>query len=360
MPANFITTEIWPFIREYWWAWALLGAAFLWVTSLLLVRYLSLRRLSAALKREAELEDLEEVRLPHPQPQDHEALLLLKDYRRRYLLKLWPYTSLTFKELNTLCQTLVVEIASIYYPEDERPELRASLADLVSLYRRVGVRLGSWLEATPFRPLKDMELATVFFLHTTYQKLKRHPIHQFLQRHHMYRLARWAWSAANLVNPYYWGRQVAYRGGREFLARTFLAKLVTVVGEEAMRLYSRRAPNFRLFRRYQVGVQEMVNLGLGENGTLPAEVAAPLLRAILKAKGLEDQEKVALLRRLAQARRQETGLADLTPTEQQDLQKWLEGLVKTSWKGLEQEERLAQVKERWKEVERELELEQQK
>lgn len=354
-----MTTDISTFIRHYWWIWALVGLALLWAASLLLVRYLTLKRLSAALKQEAELEDLE-IRLPHPQPQDHEALLLLRTYRRRYLLKLWPYTRLSFKEINDLCQTLVAEIARIYHPEEERPELRASLADLVSLYRRVGVRLGSWLEATPFRPLKDMELATVFFLHTTYQKLKGHPVHQFLQRHHMYRLARWAWGAANLLNPYYWGRQVAYRSGREFLARTFLAKLVTVVGEEAMRLYSRRAPNFRLFRRYQVGVQEMINLGLQENGSLPAEVAAPLLKSILKAKGLEDQEKVMLLKKLSAPRRRATGLADLSPTEQQDLQKWLEGQVKICWEGPAREERLAQLKTRWQEVEPERELEPEK
>ena len=351
-------TDIWTFIQAYWWLWALAGVvALFWLASLMLVRYLTLRRLSAALKREAALEDLDEVRLPHPQPQDHEALLLLKDYRRRYLLKLWPYTTLNFKEINNLCQTLVAEIASIYYPEDERPELRASLADLVSLYRRVGVRLGSWLESTPFRPLKDMELSTVFFLHTAYQKIKGHPVHQFLLRHHMYRLARWAWGAANLVNPYYWGRQAAYRGGREFLARTFLAKLVTVVGEEAMRLYSRRAPNFRLFRRYQVGVQEMINLGLRENGTLPAEVAAHLLQTILKTKGLEDQEKVALLKKLSSPRQRDTALADLSPTERQDLLKWLESQVKTCWQGPAREERLALMKERWQEVEPEPEPE---
>jgi len=350
-----MTTEIMPFIQKYWWIWALLGAAVLWAASLLLVRYLTLRRLGAALKREAELDDLE-IPLPHPHPQDHEALRLLKDYRRRYLLKLWPDTKISFKEINNLCQTLVTEIAAIYYPEDERPELRASLADLVSLYRRVGVRLGSWLEAAPFRPLKDMELSTVFLLHNTYQKIKGHPVHQFLQRHHMYRLARWAWAAANLVNPYYWGRQAAYRGGREFLARTFLAKLVSVVGEEAMRLYSRRAPNLRLFRRYQVGLQEMINLGLGENGSLPAEVAAHLLKSILKARGLEDQEKVMLLKKLSQPLQRETALADLESSEQQEVQKWLEGLVKTCWKGPEQEERQAEVKKRWQELEPKPEL----
>lgn len=350
-------TVILDFWREYWWVWALLGVALLWGASLLLVRYLTLKSLRPALRKEAELDDLEML-LPDPQPQDQEALRLLRDYRRRYLLKLWPDTKLSFKEINDLSQNLVAEIARIYYPEEERPELKASLADLVSLYRRVGVRLASWLETAPFRPLKDMELSTVMFLHGTYQKIRGHPLHQFLKRHHMYRAARWVWGAINLVNPYYWGRQAAYRGGREFLIRTFLAKVVTVVGEESIRLYSRRSPNLRLFRRFQVGLQEMINLTLEGNGALPGEVAAHLLKSILKAKGLEEQEKVMLLRVLSRPRRRETVLADLEPPEQQEVQIWLEGLVKSCWNGPEQKERLIQVKERWKTIDQDIEPEQ--
>jgi len=350
-----MATDILNFFLEYWWVWALGGAAILWVVSLLLVRYWTLKSLRPALRKEAELDDLE-LPLADPQPQDQEALRLLRDYRRRYLLKLWPDTRLSFKEINDLSQTLITEIARIYYPEEERPELKASLADLVALYRRVGVRLASWMEAAPFRPLKDMELSTVLFLHVTYQKITGHPLHQFLKRHHMYRAARWVWGAVNLVNPYYWGRQAAYTGGREFLARTFLAKVVTVVGEEAIRLYSHRSPNLRLFRRHQVGLQEMINLTLGGNGALPAEVAAHLLKSILKLKGLEDQEKVMLLQRLSRPRRRDTALVDLEPEEQQEVQKWLEGTVKSCWKGTEQKERLAQVKERWQEIESGTEL----
>jgi hypothetical protein len=202
-----------------------------------------------------------------------------------------------------------------------------------------------------------MELSTVLFLHGTYQKIKYHPVHQFLKRHHMYRAARWVWGAANLVNPYYWGRQAAYRGGREILVRTFLAKVVTVVGEESIRLYSHRSPNLRLFRRYQVWLQEMINLTLGENGALPAEVAAHLLKSILKARGLEDQEKVVLLQRLSRPRRRGTALVDLEPEEQQEVQGWLEGAVKGCWKGAERQERLTQVKERWQDLAKEAEPE---
>jgi hypothetical protein len=163
------------FIREYWWVWALWGVAVLWAGSLLLVRHFTLKRLAAALGRpEARLDDLS-MPLPDPRPQDQEALSLIREYRRRRLLKLWPNTRLSFKEINELSQNLVADIARIYYPEEERPELKASLADLAALYRRVGVRLSAWLETVPFRPLKDMELSTVLLLHGTYQRVKDPP-----------------------------------------------------------------------------------------------------------------------------------------------------------------------------------------
>jgi len=321
------------------------------------VRHFTRKRLTLALGRgKARLDDLE-MPLLDPNSQDQEALALLSEYRRRYLLKLWPNTRLSFREINELSQNLVAEIAGIYYPEEERPELKASLADLVALYRRVGVRLSAWLETVPFRPLKSMELSTVLLLHDTYQRVKAHPVHQFLQRSHMYRVARWLWGSINVVNPYYWGRRAAYTGGREFLTRLFLAKVVTVVGEESIRLYSRRSPNVRLFRRYQVGVQEMINLALDKNGSLPGEVTTAALRLILKAKGLEDQEKVVLLRRVSRPRRRVTALADLNPAEQQEVQDWLAGLVKTCWQGPEQQESLAKVKERWQEAAKGLDLE---
>jgi hypothetical protein len=343
-------TSILHFFYDFWWIWILLGMAVLWGISLVLVRRWTLKRYHAALDREeADPDDLD-ICLPDPQPQDQEALRLLREYRRRYLLKLWPDTKFSFREINDLSQTLVTEIARLYYPEEERPELKASLADLVALYRRVGVRLTAWLETAPFRPLRDMELATVMLIHDTYQKVMDNPVHQFLKRHHLYRAARWTWAAVNIANPFYWGRRAAYKSSREFLARIFLAKVVTVVGEEAMRLYSRRSPNLHLFRRYRVGVQEMLNLALGANGSLPAEVVLNLMKSVLRAKGLEDQEKVALLKRMSQPQKRETGLADLTPPEQKEVQEWLQGLVKTCWKGLERRKLLAEVQERLQEL----------
>ena len=349
-PSGSMVAAALGFFRDYWWVWLLLGMAALWGTSLVIMRRWARQRLVAALVWEEIRPEELEIHLPDPRPEDQAALDLLRDYRQRYLLKLWPDTKFSFTVINDLSQTLVREIAGIYHPEEERPELKASLADLVNLYRRVGVRLAAWMETLPFRPLKDVELSTVLFLHDTYQKVKEHPVSLFLRRHHLYRVANWAWAAKNLVNPWYWGRRAAYTGSREVLARLFLAKVVTVVGEEAIRLYSRRSPNFRIVRRYQAGVQEMLNLALRENEGLRGEAAAYILKFILKARGLEDQEKVALLKKLARPRLQENDLENLESADKEAIKGWLKGLVKACWTGPEQQERWREVQERWKEI----------
>jgi hypothetical protein len=91
----------------------------------------------------------------------------------------------------------------------------------------------------------------------------------------------------------------------------------------------------------------MVNLAL-DDGFLAPQAWNYMLRFILRAKGLEDQEKLALLQRLAQPHWQEiSGSEELNGKERQDINRWLKQLVKTCWTGPAQEKRLAQVRRHW-------------
>jgi hypothetical protein len=174
---------------------------------------------------------------PDPRAEDQAAREIIRTYRDRYLWNYWPETAVSFQGLNDMSLELVKEIAGVYYPEEERPELKASLADLVALHNRVGARLAAWLESVPLRPFKDLELHTVIRYYEGYQNLKNHPVSQFIRRHRLHKVAKWSWAAVNLNSPFYWGRQAAYELGRRLL----LARLADLVGEEAMFLYGRRA-----------------------------------------------------------------------------------------------------------------------
>lgn len=335
------------FLLEHnWWFWLLGTVILAWGVSLFLIRHWTRKRLLDTLAREGLKADEVDIHLNYPGPEDRLALEIIRRYRRRILLKLLPDTQLNLGLLMEFCQDLVKDIAAVYHPDDERPELRASLADLVGLYNRVGARVAAWLDTLPLRPLKDVELRTVLQCHEWYQTFK--PVLDFLKRHHLDKAARLAWAAKNALNPWYWGRQAAYTGGRELLQRLFLAKVANLVGEEAINLYSRRRRQDSLFKHYQLALQEMVNLAL-EDGALPSQAWNRLLHFILRANGLEDREKLALLHKLAYPRRQEVaGIRNLGEAEREEIYRWLKHWVKTSWPGPEQEERLARVQSRWK------------
>jgi hypothetical protein len=214
--------------------WTILGLAGLWAASLWAMWLATRRRLlRALLSREA---DSDIPLPPEPRPADEGARELIRSNRNRYLWSYRPETPLSFTVISDLSGQLIREIAGIYYPQEERPELKASLADLVALHNRVGSRLAAWLESSPMRPFKDVELQTVMRYYDMYQSLKAHSISQFIRRHRLHRLASWGWAALNYNRPFYWGRRAAYELGRRLL----LARIVNLVGEEAMLLYGRQ------------------------------------------------------------------------------------------------------------------------
>ncbi len=229
------------FYLEYHWLFLASGALLvLWGASLLTVRLWTRHQVINALMRQGEGPDEVRITLPDPRPEDQAALELIRSYRRRYLLKWWPGTPISFKAINDMSMELIKEIAGVYYPDEDRPELKASLTDLVALHNRVGSRLAAWLETVPMRPFKDVELATVVRYHEMYQNIKSHWGFAFIKRHHLDQVARWGWTAFNYANPWHWGRKAAYHGGKEVAARLLMARVADLVGEEAVRIYGRR------------------------------------------------------------------------------------------------------------------------
>jgi hypothetical protein len=217
--------------------WIILGLAalvLLWIGSLIIMRWWTKRQiLMSMLTREAGAE----IPLPpEPRSADEAAREIIRSYRDAYLWNLRPETLISFSAINEMSLEMVRKIAGVYFPEEERPELRASLTDLVAFHHRVGSRLAAWLESVPLRPFKEVELQTIIRYYEMYQTVRAHPVSQFIERHRLHKVAKWSWAAFNYSSPFYWGRQAAYELGRRLL----LARIADLVGEEAMQLYGRQ------------------------------------------------------------------------------------------------------------------------
>lgn len=228
-------------METHWLVLLVSGLVLLWAGSLWLMRHWTRTRLLKALMDQESLNGVEIAsQLTVSRPEDRAAREIIRQYRRRYLLKLWPDTPFGFKVINELALEMIQEIARLYYPEEERPELKASLKDLVALYLRVGTRVQGLLETKALRPFSEVELKTVIRYHEVYRAFKNHWGYQFVKRHHLDKAARWGWAAINFANPWYWGRRAFYEGSKELAARLTLARIADIVGEEAVWIYGRR------------------------------------------------------------------------------------------------------------------------
>jgi hypothetical protein len=231
------------FSLAYHWLFLAIGALLaVWGASLLAVRLWTRHQVIRDLLRQEGDPDGAMITLPDSRPEDRAALAVIRSYRRHYLLKWMPGTAISFKAINEMSTELIREVARAYYPDDDRPELKASLANLVALNNRVGTRLAAWLDTRPMRPFKDVELGTLVRCHEMYRSFKNHWGYAFVKRYHLDQAARWGWTTFNYANPWYWGRYTVYHGGKEVAARLLMARIAGLVGEEAVRIYGRRQP----------------------------------------------------------------------------------------------------------------------
>jgi hypothetical protein len=333
------------------WFWLILAVAvLLWLGSLLAVRHWTRKKILRSF--DSEILQGEDIPLPFtdPRPEDRQALDVVRSFRRRYLLKLWPDTEFSLKVVTGLSLELIQEIAGVYHPEDERPELHASLSELISLQTRVSVRLQALLETLPLRAIKDVELQTILFYHNVYKQFTCHPAYLFMRRHHLDKIARYAWMLKNIASPWYWGYRAAYAGGKEMLTRFFLSRMSTIVGVEAIRLFSGRAPGAEQWRKYDLAIQEMLHLAAA-NGASEPEALKFVLGLVLTSRELPEQVKLLLADRICKMRVETPAdFCSLTPAERGQVRRWLKQFIVKVMPPAAQKPRLQELRQRLAEI----------
>jgi|GEM_PF-504019 len=329
------------------WLWLIIPVALcFWLASLLTVRWWTRRRILAQLDTAAD--DGDDLSLPVDQMrrEDHRALEIVRAYRRQTLLKLWPDTEVSFKAILNLSLDLIQQIAAVYHPEAKRPELQASLAELVNLQVRISARLQGLLATLPLRAFKDLRLQTILYCHDMYQLCLSHPLYRFLRQYHLDKIGRWVWMVKNLANPWYWGRRAAFSGGKELLGRFFWARMISIVGVEAIRLYSGRAPAAAAQGRYELLWQELTHLSHGD----PALTGAAekfFLRLVMGSRDLSENDKLRLLALLTEPVQESASTPrKAAPRERRQVEQWLRQFVRRAVPPAEQRSALEHLRRR--------------
>lgn len=269
------------------------------VLVLLFVREKQKKQIIAEVKKDVEeFQEVPIVQVDNPTETDLKAYELIKEYRSKIWWNVVMSTDINPRMIYQLAYELVQEIARLYYPLKDRPEFQASLHDLAELNYRISERIRANLETFPFNKIKDFNIENILKYKNFYNQVTSHSAFKFFKKHkYLYDMGKALWALYNYSNPWYWGRQVLMTVSQESIVRYFLSMIMTVVGEEAILLYSRRGvkPKSTILEYNIAG--EMINMAVSD-GLVTSQEYETILTYILKNTELNDSLKISLLRSL--------------------------------------------------------------
>lgn len=233
-----------------------------------------------------------------PTEKDKEAYELLKTYRRHIWGRFGEDMQLNPRAVSQISFEVIEKIASVYYPDEKEPQYKANIDGLLELNERVGQRLKEILDKPLINKFRGLDVATILSLKKGYDAVRQHPVTEFvMNKPALRKLWQVGWGAANLLNPWYWGRKVFIEVGLETARRYFVTGLVTIVGEEAVMLYSgRRVRNEKSAAELLTAFEMAKTLQAQES--ISAEEYGVMLRWLIKLKHVDDHSKIELIRLL--------------------------------------------------------------
>ncbi len=184
-----------------------------------------------------ELSDVPFQKVDAPSPEDEEAYRIIEQERKRIWKQFSSDADISIETILVLSKDMTAKIAEVYFPDTEEPVYQATVEGLVHLLKRTTERLEGYLNRFPLKILRDRTVRDLMRLHSGYKKVVDNPIAKVIGNKYMSMGRKLLWSAYNVTNPWYYGRQFVWAVGKEAGIRYFLTLVVTIVGEEAVLLF---------------------------------------------------------------------------------------------------------------------------
>ena len=271
------------------------------LTALVLLRLRRKKRLGekqATRGREEALERIVSLRNQFPAPADQQACDRIESEVRAVSRHFSMSTSIAPKKIYALAAHITREIAGIYYPVTDNPVLQASISDLLRLNERIVTRLNLKVREFPLNAVKDINIQKILQGKDYYDSKIKDKIEWLNKYKTLYKIGGQAWLSYNALNPWYWGRRIAYTSAREIVFRYLLTWIITIVGEEAMAVYSRRDINTHEVAFERDLAFAMVDMA-HTHKDLSKETYAMVLDHVLNKARFGDGLRVIVLRALA-------------------------------------------------------------
>lgn len=164
---------------------------------------------------------------------DRKAHAILDQTTREVWLSLNQVEWMNFQTIRTGCQTLVENIAAVYYPRSRQPLYEVTPSELLKLFERISQEINQLLSAFP--TLQQISVASIFEAKNLFEQTKRTLDKKGIQTGR--KIASRIWSTVNAVNPNYWIKRAIFSGASEVVGRKIVTSIYRIVGTEAIRIY---------------------------------------------------------------------------------------------------------------------------
>ncbi|MDF2699607.1 MAG: hypothetical protein K0Q49_1163 [Haloplasmataceae bacterium] len=145
-----------------------------------------------------------------------------------------------FNLVQDLTKEVVMEVAKYYYPDSKCPHLEISLIEALDMNQRVTERLKTMLDNKAIGLIKNIRISQIIALLEIKKNVENNPIYRFSKKYNLDKVIQYGYAALNLANPAYWVRKIISTSTLETTLRGIGVMTISIVGEEAIQLYSKK------------------------------------------------------------------------------------------------------------------------
>ncbi|MFI3329671.1 MAG: hypothetical protein R3Y05_04165 [bacterium] len=142
-----------------------------------------------------------------------------------------------------VCTSLVMDIASVYFPNSKRPLLELSVDEVLMLGIYISNRVNDILDHKGVRLFKKIKISTIMGMSDTKKNIDESALMKAAKRYKLKGAFDAVKGALNVVNPIYWARKVIVAQTMDYAISKICLMVIGITAEETYKIYSKNVFN---------------------------------------------------------------------------------------------------------------------
>ncbi len=142
-----------------------------------------------------------------------------------------------------VCTTLVMDIASVYFPKSKRPLLELSVDEVLMLGIYISNRVNDILDRKSLRLLKKVKISTIMGMTETKKNIDESNLMKLTKKYKLKGAFDAVKGALNAVNPIYWARKLVVAQTIDYATSKICLMIIGITAEETYKIYSKNVFN---------------------------------------------------------------------------------------------------------------------